>query len=168
MSSMGSAREADALRLHAYHDGELGRFARWRFERHLDRSPGLRRELAELAFLGDLARDSEARAPEPDLWDPIALRLPAEDARRAEQEIPQKSRLWWIGPAGALTAAGLVAIALVFGSGSSDTSEGGVVRWMDGGQRSVLILEEESTTIIWILDEPGADAAAAGGLSEVV
>jgi len=168
MTSMGSVREADVLRLHAYHDGELGRFARWRFERQLEHSPGLRRELAELAFLGDLAREVEAGAAEPDFWDQIALRLPAEDARRAEERSTSKSSFWWIGPAGAVMAAGLVAIALVFGSGSGDTSEGGVVRWMDGGQRSVLVLEEESTTIIWMLDEPGADAAAAGGLSEVV
>ena len=32
--------------LHAYHDGELRGFARWRFERRLFRSAELRRELA--------------------------------------------------------------------------------------------------------------------------
>jgi anti-sigma factor RsiW len=165
---MESARETDAPRLHAYHDGELGRFARWSFERRLQRSPALRRELAELAFLGDLARETDARAPGPDFWDQIALRLPAEEARRSEEARSSRSRFWWIGPAGAVVAAGLVVLALVFGDVSSDTSEGGVIRWVDGGQHSVLVLEGESATIIWILDEPRDDAASTGGLSDVV
>ena len=38
------AREENAL--HAYHDGELHGFARWRFERRLAGSPQLQSELA--------------------------------------------------------------------------------------------------------------------------
>jgi len=165
---MGAVREADALKVHAYHDGELGRFARWRFERRLERSPALRRELEAMAFLGDLAREADARDSEPDFWDAIALRLPAEDAHRGAEKSGERSRLWWIGPAGAVVAAGLLALALVIGSRTGDTGGVGVVRWVDGGQRSVLVLEEESTTIIWTLDEPGADSASAGGRSGVV
>lgn len=172
MTSMGAVREADALKVHAYHDGELGRLARWLFERRLARSPELRQELRALDFLGDLARESEAHSPAPDFWDAIALRLPAEEARRSETKATAKSSFWWIGPAGAVVAAGLVALVLVFGGSSGDTDQGGVVRWMDGGQHSVLVLEEESTTIIWMLDEPGtgtgAGAGSAGGLSDVV
>ncbi|MCA9512128.1 MAG: zf-HC2 domain-containing protein, partial [Myxococcales bacterium] len=40
--------ERDIARLHAYHDGELGALARWRFERALRRSPALRAELDAL------------------------------------------------------------------------------------------------------------------------
>ena len=70
-------------KLHAYHDGELGGLARWRFERRLRRSPQLRRDLAALARIGELVCESEMRASEPDLWDRIEQRLPALDARRA-------------------------------------------------------------------------------------
>ncbi|MGH0029582.1 MAG: hypothetical protein ACQGVC_07315, partial [Myxococcota bacterium] len=70
--------------LHAYHDGELSGFARWRFERELRRNPVLRGELDRLSTLRDLLRARDRAEPSPDLWDAIALRLPAEDARRGE------------------------------------------------------------------------------------
>ena len=41
----GTTMREDEARLHAYHDGELSGFARWRFERELSRSPVLQREL---------------------------------------------------------------------------------------------------------------------------
>ena len=75
--------ERDERALHAYHDGELRGFARWRFERRLARSPELQRELREIAELGALLRERASEAPGPELWDRIALRLPAADARRA-------------------------------------------------------------------------------------
>ncbi len=78
--------------LWAYHDGELRGLARWRFERRLRRDAALRSELAAMARLGDLVRESEAGAPEPDLWDRIRLRLPAVDARRAEAAAPRSPR----------------------------------------------------------------------------
>ena len=159
---------ADERRLHAYHDGELGRLARWRFERRLARSPVLREELRALDWLGDLARETDVEAPPPDLWEQIEMRLPAAGARRAEAGEKTRSSFWWMGPAGAVVAAGLVAIALAFGGLSGDTSGGGVVRWMDGGPRSVLVLEEDTATIIWMLDEPDADEASARGMREVV
>jgi anti-sigma factor RsiW len=165
---MGRVREADSRRLHAYHDGELGRLARWRFTRRLERHPELRRELRALDWLGELARDAEARVPQPDLWDRIAQRLPAEDARRSEARPKRGPSLWWMGPAGAVVAAGLVALALALGGPSGETSRRGVVRWMDGGERSVMLLEEETATIIWMLDEPPDDEASSGGSREVV
>jgi anti-sigma factor RsiW len=82
--------ERDERALHAYHDGELRGFARWRFERRLARRPALRRELQALSELGALLREQAAAAAGPELWDRIALRLPAEDARRgaaAEQRV---------------------------------------------------------------------------------
>ena len=71
-------------RLHSYHDGELSGFQRWRFERELRSSAALRAELARLASLGDALREHDAAAPAPELWDAIAQRLRAADARRAE------------------------------------------------------------------------------------
>ena len=49
--------ERDERALHAYHDGELRGFARWRFERRLARSPALQRELRGLSELGRLLRE---------------------------------------------------------------------------------------------------------------
>ena len=49
--------------LHAYHDGELRGFARWRFERRLARSPELRRELEALALMRELVREGESQLP---------------------------------------------------------------------------------------------------------
>ena len=60
------ARTADLL--HAYRDGELSGFARWRFERLLRRSPELQRELAALSRIGDWVRDAHTESPGPDLW----------------------------------------------------------------------------------------------------
>ena len=75
--TMEGLDERDELRLHAYHDGELSGFARWRFERALRRSPVLQRELESLRSLRTLlhAHDTEqdASAPAVDLWDRIAL-----------------------------------------------------------------------------------------------
>jgi len=48
--------------LHAYCDGELGAFARWRFERRLARSEALQIQLEELRRLGDWVRESEPAA----------------------------------------------------------------------------------------------------------
>ena len=84
MMAPENGRGRDEATLQAYYDGELGPWARWRFERRLERFPELRRELADLAALGDLVRESEAALAAPDLWEGIARRLPAVDAERAE------------------------------------------------------------------------------------
>ncbi len=164
--------------LHAYHDGELGVFARWRFERRLRRSPELRRELASLARVGEFVRASEARTPELDLWDRIEQRLPAVDARRAEGErVGNDAGLlaaWW-RPAGALAAAAALAVAVYIGFGETagvSAAPGGTVRWVDSGGQSVLVLDdaEADVTIIWLLDETddAVEGAAQGGTGEVV
>lgn len=146
--------------LHAYHDGELSRLARWRFERELRRSPALQRELASLRGLREALRASDAARPAPDVWDALALRLPAEDARRAERGAAQVARAWgareswWLKPVGALAvSAALVAALWLGGVGSEPPMAGGVVRWIDSGSRSVLVLDDQpDTTIIWVLD----------------
>lgn len=162
--------------LHAYHDGELGRLARWRFERRLRRSPKLRRELAALARVGELVRAHEEPAPAADLWDRIEQRLPAVEARKAAGEIEGEVgggwfRSWW-QPAGALAAAAAVALAVYVGferaPGVPELTDG-TVRWVDSGGRAVLVVDdaEADVTIIWLLDD-AVEGAAEGGSGEVV
>jgi len=159
-----------AQRLHAYHDGELSWLARWRFERVLRRSPALQRELADLRQLGDALRAREATRSTPDLWDALALRLPAEDARRAERGAADAARAWgvreswWLKPVGALAVSVAVVAALWLGNtGSEPQVAGGVVRWIDSGSRSVMVLDDQpDTTIIWVLD--GASEGASWGM----
>lgn len=158
--------ERDEQRLHAYHDGELRGLARWRFERRLARSPALQRELRGLSELGLLLRESAA-APGPELWDRIALRLPAADAWRAaaasERVTPR--RVGWLRPLGAAAAALVVAaLAAQQWLTAPALEQAGVVRWMDSRGRSVMVLEEDErseVTIIWLLD--GGPAAGAAG-----
>jgi anti-sigma factor RsiW len=155
--------------LQAYHDGELRGLARWRFERRLRRSPELRRELAALARLSELVRAADAPVPGPDLWDRVALRLPAVDARRrADREAPAHG--WW-RPIGAAAALAVAALGLVYWEAyrTAEPRPGtSVVRWMDSGGRPVMLLEEKDSgvTIIWLLDGT-AEGAARGGASGV-
>lgn len=159
--------------LQAYHDGELSRLARWRFERVLRRRPDLRAELGRLAELRRELRALDAAAPAPDLWDAIARRLPAAAARRpgawaAGGALPAAHRpvgpprghahdlVWWWKPIGALTVAVLVALSVAY-SGlwgrSPAVVAGGVVRWIDSGPRGVIVLDDDpDITIIWVLD----------------
>ena len=160
--------ERDERALHAYHDGELRGFARWRFERRLARSPALQRELRGLSELGLLLRERAAAETGPELWDRIALRLPAADARRqaaaAEREKPR--RLGWLPPLGAVAAALVVAAVIAQQWLTAPALErAGVVRWMNSRKSSVMVLEEDEqneVTIIWLLDG-GPDVGAVGG-----
>jgi anti-sigma factor RsiW len=160
--------ERDARALHAYHDGELAGFTRWRFERRLARSPELQRELREIAELGALLREHATETPGPELWDRLALRLPAADARRAAavQERSFRGRLGWLPPLGA--AAATLAVAILVAQqwlAPTAVEQAGVVRWMDSRGRSVMVLEEDQqsdVTIIWLLDG-GPGVGAAGG-----
>jgi anti-sigma-K factor RskA len=152
--------ERDERRLHAYHDGELRGLARWRFERRLARSPALQKELRGLGELGLLLRERAAEAPEAELWDRIALRLPAEDARReatASERQDAARSLGWLRPLGAAAAAlAVAALAAQQWLTAPALPQAGVVRWMDSRGRSVMVLEEdaqqEKVTIIWLLD----------------
>src|SRR5262245_5980885 len=153
--------------LAAYHDGELRGFARWRFERRLRRDPELRRELARLERIRAAVRGAAAGAPDPDLWDRIALRLPAADAARAAaREARRARRLWLVAlPVGAAAAAGLAGVALYFRTApipGPEEEAAGVVRWMRAGRSSVFVREEagpQGATIIWLLHDPNETAA---------
>ncbi len=148
--------------LHAYHDGELRGFARWRFERRLARFPELRRELEALALMRELVREGESRVPTPDLWEGISRRLPpaegARPARIGDRETRERRGgfaplAWLVRPLGA-AAVVAAAAALVFALISGDNAAPGVVRWIDSGDRSVMVLEgDEDVTIIWVLGD---------------
>ena len=161
--------ERDEQVLHAYHDGELRGFARWRFERRLARSPALQRELRRLAELGMLLRESTAAAAGPELWDRIALRLPAADARReaAAAERGTARRFGWLPPLGAAAAALVVAAVVVQQWPAAPALQrAGVVRWMDSRGSSVMVLEDDErneVTIIWLLDGDPAVGVVGGG-----
>ena len=159
MSIHASEATPQALeQLCAYHDGELGGVARWLFERRLRRSPELQQELEELDQIGKLVRVSETRADEVDLWDRIRLRLPAADAQRAEE----METAWFVTPAWMRP--------VFFASLDTPATSGRVVRWMDSGGRSVMVLDDavdSDVTIIWILDA-AVEGAARGGRSDVV
>jgi anti-sigma-K factor RskA len=164
---------SDAL-LHAYHDGELTGLARWRFERRLRRSPDLRAELEEVAALGEMLREQDAAEPAPDLWDAIAPRLAALDAERIDVlALPAGPGLWdrlepWLRPLGAVAATAAVVLAVLYGGFWQDApTAGGVVRWIDSGNRSVVVLDDDpDTTIIWVLDPVAEGAWIGGGRAE--
>ena len=167
MMAAENGRGWDEATLQAYYDGELGAWARWRFERRLERSPELRRELAALAALGDLVRESEAAVAAPDLWEEIARRLPAVDAERAEAAWAGRRpglRERFLKPVGALVTAGALAAALAIALLTGETAPGGVVHWVDGGDRNVMVLDGEGdVTVIWVFD-PVSEGASRGGL----
>ncbi len=165
--------------LHSYHDGELSGLRRWRFERQLRRSSALRAELDRFASLGEALRARDATAPAPDLWDAIAQRLPAADARAAEvvEDAPSwpawLSPAWlspsgWFKPIGAVVATAAVAAVLYSGFWQEAPVAGGVVRWIDSGERGVMVLDDDpEITIIWVLDG-AVEGAWIGGRSDEV
>jgi len=154
---------------HAYHDGELSGFARWRFARRLRRSAALRRELEALNRVGEWVRDSHVEAPGPDLWDAIALRLPAADARRAE--IASRAGphgFGWLAWSGVVATAVLAVVFALDRLEPEVPRADGVVRWLDSGGRDVMVLEAGSdTTIIWVFDAPRKGARRGGGSGKV-
>ncbi len=163
------AKGWDALQ--AYHDGELRGLTRWRFERRVRSSPALRRELEALARVGDLVRESAVRGPGPDLWDRIEQRLPGLDPRRAEaeQRVGRLAPGSWLRPMGAVAVAAAAALAAVLVLTDAPVPQGGVVRWIDAGGRSVMLLEddgESGVTIIWVLE--GAAEGASKGVAHDV
>ena len=171
--------------LNAYHDGELSGLRRWIFERRLSRSPKLRVELEALKRLARWVQALDPQPPSVDVWDDIALRLPALDAqadgqqqkrgeqwqRRAEQR--ERGRMDWLAaysrPVAAVAVTAALALALFLGiMEDAAPPTPGIIRWLDTGGRSVMVLEDQGdTTIVWLLDAP-EDEASEGGLREAV
>lgn len=156
-------------RIEAYHDGELSGLARRRLERELRRSPERRAELEDLARLRESLRELDAGGPQPDLWDAVALRLPALDARRAEAAQAQDGRgglPGWLRPATAIAATAVIALGVAAGLywPAEEPASGQVVRWLDSGNRNVMVIDDDpNTTIIWVLDSFGEGAARGDG-----
>ncbi len=150
--------------LDGFHDDELGRFERWRVQRHLAGCGACRDELASLAQLGGWVRVAVSEAPAPALWDAIERRLPLPvpvSARSRRRRVSPQRR--WLPPIG--IAAATAAFAGTFLVTTSDSGRlasllatSGVVRSVYANERQVMVLEAESaqdSTIIWLMDEVG-------------
>ena len=152
--------------LDGYHDGELGLVQRWRVRRHLAGCGACRDELASLAHFGGWLRAAVGGdAPEPDLWDAIARRLPPTrrlvPERLRARRVPSRRHVL-PGLTATAAAAAVVAAFLVTTSDSGRLASlggaNGVVRSIYANRRPVMVLEAESSndsTIIWLMDELG-------------
>jgi anti-sigma factor RsiW len=158
-----SLRHIESELLHAYHDGELGRLARWRTRRRLARDPAARAELARLAELRAAVREVAGGAPAPDLWAGIAARLGALDAdlERGAPAVPSPALAGlraWLRPLAAGAVAAAAAAAWLLFSAPTEAVDEGVVRWLYTRGRPVMVLDRpEDATIIWLLDETPGD-----------
>ncbi len=174
MNSTGAEKIGrDQRGLNAYHDGELSGLRRWLFERRLSRSPRLRAELEELKRLASWVQGAGQASPSADVWDSIALRLPAIDATLGEQrqrrgERRERRGMDWLAAYSRPLAAAAVSVALalaLFLGIMEDTAPPtpGIIRWLDTGGRSVMVLEDQGdATIVWLLDA-GEDGISEGG-----
>jgi anti-sigma factor RsiW len=158
---MSGCQSIGAL-LDGFHDAELGRFERWRVQRHLAGCGACRDELASLAQLGGWVRTAVSAAPGPELWDAIEQRLPRlrPATARARGVPPRRRRLSPIGVAAAAAAFAGVSLFTTSDSGrlASLRAASGVVRSIYANERQVMVLEAESaedSTIIWLMDEVG-------------
>ncbi len=150
--------------LHAYHDRELGWWARNRLEARLRRSPELRAELAALESLGDRVRESEAavRSPEPGaaFWEGISGRLRVVDAAvEAEGAGASRSLSSW-RPLIAAAGVAVAVVALLLTSRgpappmapAEEALASGSVRYLDTGGEAVWVQDRKGVTIIWVMD----------------
>ncbi len=138
--------------LDLYHDGELRGFRRWRFERLLQRNPGLQRELETRTQLGALIREAAPEPESPDLWADIAV-----GGQRADEKAKAP---WWrewlrplrVAPVLAGAAAAMALFVVPVGEDPGIQAEG-VVRSIVSKGRPVVVLDDgEEATIIWFLD----------------
>jgi len=160
-------------RLQAYHDGELGRWGRWRVERRLRGSASLRQELSELrelsALLGEIEHDDAARPA--DLWSSVAPGLTAIDREIAGGEIVRPDLSAWWSPSGwqpiAVAMAALLLVLLatldfdspIVDNGAAPPTEvvaSGSLRYLKTDGRPFVVSENEGgATIIWLMEQPG-------------
>lgn len=173
--------ERDQRDLNAYHDGELSGLRRWVFERRLARSPQLRAELEALKRVSQWVQELGPQSASVDVWDDIALRLPAIDAtreeRREERDEWREPRAWlgmdWLAaysrPIAAVAFTAALALALFLGiMEDAAPPMPGMIRWLDTGGRSVMVLEDQGdATIVWLLDAPEIGSSE-GGSREAV
>ena len=165
---MNEVGRREKRELHAYLDGELPFWRRWRMARRLARDAAARRELASIEALRALLREQAAAQPEPDLWAGVRAQL-ATAARPAplyvEAALP--ARMPWL-PAWLCAALAAASVALVMASGvlSGDAAPVGSLRWLDSKGKPVMVLRDDrDATIIWVLQKPKQSTT---GASDVV
>jgi len=158
------ARRPSEEALQAYHDGELGFFARRRVARQVAASPEAREALQGLARVGELVRESHATPVGPDLWAEIARELPARPVAASD---PGRASfadalggLFRPATAGALAMA--AAAALIFLLSSREPAGGvDVVQYLDPGDNSVMLLQgQDDATIIWVMKPVATDTSS--------
>lgn len=157
--------------LHAYHDGELRGVRRWWLERRIAGDPVAQAELARIRALGAALRAQAEQMPAPDLWSAIVMQLPpalpAAEPQRERDGFGFTLPKW----AGALVAAGAVALALLVVPGGGPAPgpaavRGSAVQLLDTGRRPAVILQDDAeATIILLLPK---QKIAAEGASDVV
>jgi hypothetical protein len=174
--------------LEAYHDRELSWWRRRRVAMGLRRSAELRRELDLLQQMRRAASAAEGPPASPDLWAEISGHLDAIDARGGSHDGPAARELpgWLSGPLrffewkpiGWVAAAGAAVLVIGLWNTSGplpDAPAVGALRYLDTSGRSVMVIDEEDVTIIWLMDNEssidgafGAPAAGSSGFAQVV
>lgn len=180
--------EKQSLLLHAYCDGELSRFARWRMEQKLRSSPALRRELAELVELSKWIREVDAADRSShralDSWPEIGPALSGIDreieAKRGGNRAglstgngsPKAWSDWNRGPLAAAGALVVLVVAVIavdgedgiskIGTQSVQTEIGtGSLRYLKTNGVSYLVARDsDDVTIIWLMDSDEAPEGA--------
>jgi len=150
--------------LHAFQDGELSPWRRWRIARRLSRDARARRELASIAELGALLREQADTLGEPDLWESIRARLPYA-AKPAAMSTPLPEPVGW-APAwlGAALATAVVACVMATGWLPGDAPSVASVRWLDSKGKPVMVLRDDrKATIIWVIQKPKQTTEGARG-----
>lgn len=160
-----SIEDRFAVRLQAYHDGELSWLGRRAVERRLARDPGARRELESLRALSSLVAETEVEVATPDLWDAVALRLSAADAQRepvATATFLDRLRDGprWVAAGLATATAGL---ALAIGLNLGEPLPGGALRSLDASGPVMVLKDDREATIIWLLDAAPESASRRTG-----
>jgi hypothetical protein len=163
------------MALEAYHDRELSWWRQRKMERRLRRSPALQHELELLRQISVGAVAVEAAGASPDLWSDISSRLGAIDAERqsrgaapaaANRRDPLSALRGLFGlpelfswkPVGLAVAAGAAALAIGLWNTSGTVPvdpNGGVLRYLDTGGKSVMVVDNADVTIIWLMEGGG-------------
>jgi RNA polymerase sigma-70 factor (ECF subfamily) len=147
-----------ARRLHAYHDGELSGFARWRFERGCAARPSSSASSpssrGSATGCARATRSAGRRALGPDRAAPARRSTRSAPRRAGASARARLARLAW-----GRRERGVAAVLVVHWFNAPTPSRIGVVRWLDSGPRDVMVLEAApDTTIVWVIGPPAKRA----------
>lgn len=161
---MSETRRREQQELHAFQDGELPFWRRWRVARRVARDAVAQRELASIAELRALLREQVATLPGPDLWEGVRAQLPtaARPAPLDADDAGPAQTPWLPAWLGAAIAAASVALVMASGMLSGDAAPVGSLRWLDSRGKPVMVLQDDrDATIIWVLQKPKQVSAGA-------